>query len=266
MKILFIGDVMGSPGRRLLADLLPKLKRRLCPDFVIVNGENAAAGHGMTAKIAGEFLALGVDVITSGNHIWDQRDFLPYLDEDRRVLRPYNYPPGVPGSGWIKVEKQGKRLAVLNLQGRVFMPPIDCPFRGADQALEELAGWPVFVDFHAEASSEKKVMGHYLDGRVLACLGTHTHVPTADETVLPGGTAYMTDAGMTGSFDSSIGCTWESVLPKFLTALPSRFEVSSSDPRLCGALVTVDDEMAVAVDIKRLMVLPGQLDDEDETL
>lgn len=260
MKVIFIGDVVGSPGRRLLADALPALRRAHGADFTIVNGENAAGGHGLTAKIAAEFFSLGVDVITSGNHIWDQKEIYAFLDEEPRVLRPHNYPPTVPGTGIARIDKgDGRKLAVLNLQGRIFMPPTDCPFRIADQALDSLAGWPVFVDFHAEATSEKKAMGHYLDGRAIACVGTHTHVPTADETVLPGGTAYQTDAGMTGSFDSSLGCTWDSVLPKFLTGLPSRFQVAEDDLRLCGLVVTYDSQMLVATDVLRLMVKDGDV-------
>lgn len=252
MRILFVGDVVGSPGRRTLAALLPQLQEDLEPHFVVVNGENAAAGRGITEKIAKEFFALGVDVITSGNHIWDHRDIYPFLDAEPRLLRPWNYPPGTPGQGMVTVEKKGLRLTVLNLQGRVFMPIIDCPFRGADDALAEAPDdAPVFVDFHAEASSEKRVMAHYLDGRVAAFIGTHTHVPTADEEILPSGTAYLTDAGMTGPFDGSIGVTWESVLPRFLTAMPTRFDVAQQDLRLCAVTVDIDDELHVATHINR---------------
>ncbi len=265
MRILFVGDIVGSPGRRTFFALLPLLRRRWGPfDFTIVNGENAAAGRGITAKIAQELFDAGVDAVTSGNHIWDRKDFQDLLDQEPRVLRPLNYPDGVPGQGVICLNKGGKELVVVSLQGRVFMPSTDCPFRAMDQLLSQLRrSAPIFVDFHGEATSEKRVMGHYLDGRVAAMVGTHTHVATADEEILPGGTAYITDAGMTGAFRSSIGMTYDSVLPKFLTGLPSHFEVAQEDCRLCGVVVDVDDELGLAVDIRRLMVRLDEAQDSE---
>lgn len=262
MRILFTGDVAGSPGREVFFAALPRLRAMHGPfDFVIVNGENSAAGRGLTEKIMNEFFAAGVDAITSGNHIWDRRDFWPVLDAEPRVLRPLNYPPGVPGRGWTVVtSRAGQKLAVVSLQGRVFMPQTDCPFRAMDDLLPQIGDIPVFVDFHAEATSEKRVMGFYLDGRVSALVGTHTHVQTADEEILPGGTAYISDAGMTGAFRSSIGMTYESVLPKFLTQLPARFEVASEDVRYNGVIVDLDAEDGRAYDIRRLNIRAGELE------
>ena len=263
MRILFTGDVVGRPGRDAFFALLPRLRALKGPfDFVIVNGENSAAGHGLTEKIMNEFFSAGVDVLTSGNHIWDKREFLTVLDEEPRVLRPLNYPQGVPGHGWtVAVSRSGKKLAVVSLQGRVFMPLTDCPFRAMDALLPQQNDVPVFVDFHAEATSEKRVMGLYLDGRISALVGTHTHVQTADEEILPGGTAYVSDAGMTGAFHSSIGMTYESVLPKFLTSLPTRFEVADEDVRFNGVLIDIDDEDGRACNIERLAFRAGELDE-----
>ncbi|MCF4113823.1 MULTISPECIES: TIGR00282 family metallophosphoesterase [Dethiosulfovibrio] len=255
MRILFIGDMVGKPGRRMVSESLPYLRAKEGPfDFVLANGENAAAGRGLTAKVAEELFDMGIDGLTSGNHIWDKKEFIPLLDEESRVVRPANYPPGCPGSGVMVLRKGGLSLGVINLQGRVFMPPIDCPFRKVDELLSDVDGIPVFVDLHAEATSEKKVMGAYLDGRVSVLVGTHTHVQTADEEVLPRGTAYISDVGMTGSFSSAIGMTIESVMPKFLTGLPSRFEVATEDLRLNGVVVDVDYETGIALDIRRVSV------------
>ena len=263
MRILFTGDVVGRPGRDAFFSMLPRLRARKGPfDFVIVNGENSAAGRGLTEKVMNEFFDAGVDVITSGNHIWDKREFLPVLDAEPRVLRPLNYPAGVPGRGWgVFTSRSGAKLAVVSLQGRVFMPLIDCPFKAMDALLPQLGDVPVFVDFHAEATSEKRVMGLYLDGRVAALVGTHTHVQTADEEILPGGTAYISDAGMTGAFRGSIGMTYESVLPKFLTALPTRFEVAEEDVRYNGVVIDIDDEYGRACNIERLAFREGEIED-----
>ncbi|BDF79143.1 TIGR00282 family metallophosphoesterase [Pyramidobacter piscolens] len=265
MRILFVGDIVGSPGRNAFFAMLPKLRRLKGPfDFVLVNGENSAAGRGITGKIMNEFFAAGVDGITSGNHIWDKKEFLPLLDEEPRVLRPLNYPQGVPGRGWtILTNKNGKKLGVVNIQGRVFMPLTDCPFHAMGELLSKLGDIPVFVDFHAEATSEKRVMGLYLDGRVSAIVGTHTHVQTADEEILPGGTAYISDVGMTGAFRSSIGMTYESVLPRFLTSLPAKFEVAEEDVRLNGVIVEIDDEDGRACGIERLAIRSGELGERD---
>jgi len=231
MKILFIGDIFGQPGRRIVKEALPALLEEFSPDLVLANGENAAAGFGITPPLVEELLDTGIAVLTSGNHIWDKKEILPYLREhaDGRLLRPANYPAGAPGHGmYLGKTRSGMEYAVLNLQGRVFMPAIDCPFRTADSLLAEIPDQVRIriADMHAEATSEKLAMGWYLDGRVTAVLGTHTHVPTADETVLPGGTAYITDLGMTGPYDSVIGIEKESIIKKFLDQLPARFEVA----------------------------------------
>ena len=242
-RVLFVGDIAGRPGRDALAKALPDLRLRFGSfDFVIVNCENAAAGKGMTGKIMEEFFELGVDGMTSGNHIWDKNVFYPVLEEETRILRPANYPPGCPGAGRTILSRNGKKLGLINLQGRVFMPPIDCPFRAADDALETLRAeedekLPILVDFHAEATSEKKALALYLDGRVGAVVGTHTHVQTADEQILPKGTAFLCDAGMTGGHGGVIGVKADNVLPRYLTALPSRFEVCEEDIRLNGVVI-----------------------------
>ncbi|MDL2264655.1 TIGR00282 family metallophosphoesterase [Synergistaceae bacterium OttesenSCG-928-I11] len=253
MKILFVGDVFGKPGRRILQEMLPELRNTEGPfDFVIINCENAAAGFGMTERIMDEMLSWGVDVMTSGNHIWDKKEFVPVLNRERRVLRPANYPPSAPGRGWGIFEKNGKKLGVVNLQGRVFMPAeIDSPFSVADDILtHHMQADVVLVDFHAEATAEKIALSRYLDGRVSAFVGTHTHVQTADETVLPQGTAYVTDVGMTGGHGGIIGMQYDSVIPKFLTALPSKFEVEESDVRCQGVVLEIDDETGRAYDVK----------------
>lgn len=260
MKVLFIGDMIGKPGRSITGQALPYLREHHGPfDFVIANGENAAAGRGLTAKVAEELFSTGIDCLTSGNHIWDKKEIYPILDQEPRILRPANYPPGCPGQGVSVIKKGSLSLGVVSLQGRVFMPDIDCPFRCIDGILAELGDVPVFIDFHAEATSEKRVLGAYLDGRVSAFVGTHTHVQTADEEVLPGGTAYISDVGMTGSFASAIGMKLESVLPKFLTGLPSKFEVAEEDVRLNGVVVHIDDESGIALDIKRVVVKEAEL-------
>jgi metallophosphoesterase, MG_246/BB_0505 family len=253
MKILFVGDVFGRPGRTALEAVLPALRAEEGPfDFVVVNCENAAAGFGMTERLMNDMFALGVDVMTSGNHIWDKKDFVPVLDREPRVLRPANYAAGSPGRGCGVFEKNGRRLCVLNLQGRAFMPPVDCPFRAADDALAQVCADVVFVDFHAEATAEKIALARYLDGRVSALAGTHTHVQTADDRILPGGTAYITDAGMTGGHGGVIGTKYDSVIPKFLTSIPSKFEVEETESRLQGVVFDIDDETGRAFDIRRI--------------
>jgi 2',3'-cyclic-nucleotide 2'-phosphodiesterase len=256
LKILFIGDVVGRPGRQILSERLDRLIDLHQVDFVIVNAENAAAGFGLTPDIANELLDLPVDVLTTGNHVWDKKELFPYLERQERLLRPANYPPGLPGSGsCIYATSAGLPVAVLNLEGRVFMNNLDCPFRAADALVEELRRHTpvIFVDFHAEATSEKAALGCYLDGRVSAVVGTHTHVQTADERILPGGTAYMTDAGMTGSLDAVIGIRKELAIERFLTQLPVRFEVAKKDPVLCGVLVTVDEQSGRALAVQRIL-------------
>ncbi|MCB1161529.1 MAG: TIGR00282 family metallophosphoesterase [Candidatus Krumholzibacteriia bacterium] len=243
MRLLFIADIMGRPGRRAVTQLLPELRARLAPDVVIANAENSAAGAGFTPKIARELMDAGADVLTGGNHSFDNKEGVAHLDDgDGRVLRPHNYPPGNPGCGRaVLALPDGRELLVINLIGRVFMNPVDCPFRAADDLLADWEGrGPVFVDMHAEASSEKIALARYLDGRVSAVIGTHTHVQTADARILPGGTAYLTDAGMTGPHGGIIGMDAEAVLHRFLRQNLRRFEVATEDPRLQGALITID--------------------------
>jgi len=258
MRILFIGDVFGQPGRRIVKEMLPTLVGEYDPDLVLANGENAAGGFGITPPIVEELLDMGIAVLTSGNHIWDKKEIYAYLNEhsDGRLLRPANYPHSAPGHGlYLGKTRSGFGYAVLNLQGRVFMSPIDCPFRTAD---EQLAKIPAevkirIVDMHAEATSEKVSMGWYLDGRVTAVVGTHTHIPTADETILPRGAAYITDLGMTGPYDSVIGIEKQSVIQKFLSQLPVRFEVAKGDVRLNAVLIEADPLTGRAASIQRIV-------------
>ncbi len=252
MRVLMIGDIIGKPGRQTLAQLLPGLRRELSLDLVTANAENTAGGFGLTLKTARSLLDSGVDVMTSGNHIWDKKDIIPHFD-DLPLLRPANY-YGAPGRGWL----MHGTVMVLNLQGRVFMPPIDCPFREADARLREAQqhlGAPpkfVIVDFHAEATSEKQGLGWYLDGRVSAVVGTHTHVATADTRILPNGTAYVSDLGMTGPLNSVIGTQLEPVLERFRTGLPQRFEPASGPCILNSVLIDIDDHTGQAVNITRI--------------
>ena len=244
MRILMIGDVIGKAGRRALAALLPALRRDLKIDIAIANGENAAGGFGLTVQTAQEMLESGVDVITSGNHIWDKDEIIPYLEEESLVLRPLNYPPETPGRGYINL---GNAL-VVNLIGRVFVGNFDCPFRAIDRLLEKLPQLPpvVIVDFHAEATSEKGAMGWYVDGRVSAVVGTHTHVATADARVLPNGTAFVSDVGMVGPINSIIGSEPEEVLDRFLTQTPRKLRVAKGPVRFNSVLIEVDDETGTA--------------------
>ncbi len=251
MKILVIGDIVGRPGRQAVHRLLGGLRRQYKIDLVIANGENAAGGFGLSVSTAQELLDDNIDVITSGNHIWAQKDILPCLDDaDMPILRPLNYPPGAPGRGYLVTGK----VMVVNLIGRVFMNTVDCPFRAMDGLLEGLKPKPpvIIVDFHAEATSEKVAMGRYLDGRVSAVLGTHTHIGTIDAQILPGGTAYVTDIGMTGPSDSIIGDDAESVLQRFLTQLPHRLSVGQGKPVLNAVLVGVDAKSGKASTIERI--------------
>jgi hypothetical protein len=256
MNILFIGDIFGRPGRTMVSDHLADLVQRRECELVIANGENAAAGFGITPRLAEELLTLGIDVLTSGNHIWDRREIMEYFPQQPRLLRPANFVSG-PGSGiFIGKTRTGVEYAVLNLQGRVFMGQSDCPFRTADRLLAELpASCKIrIVDIHAEATSEKISLGWHLDGRVTAVLGTHTHVPTADERVLPQGTAYITDVGMTGPYDGVIGITKETILQKFLTQMPAKFDAAEGDPRLAAVVIRADAETGRALAIERIML------------
>jgi len=260
LTILGIGDIFGEPGRRALAHFLPRLRAEYEVDLVVANVENAAAGFGVTPALARGFLDGGVDVLTSGNHVWDKKEIVEYIVKENLLLRPANYPRGTPGVGSVVVKAGAHRVGVLNLQGRVFMTPIDCPFLTADAEVERLrADTPIIlVDMHAEATSEKQAMGWYLDGRVSAVVGTHSHVQTADERLLPGGTAYLTDLGITGPFDSVIGVDKALAIQRFLTGMPNRFEPARGRVRVQGAVIRIDAESGRAVAIERVQrELPG---------
>lgn len=254
MRVLFIGDIMGSPGRGAAARALPILREKYGAfDFVVANGENSAAGFGLTEKVMNELFSIGIDVLTNGNHVWDKKEIIPFLDSEPRLLRPANHPAETPGRGVGVYEKNGKKLAVISLQGRAMMPfQLDCPFRKAAELVERLSVNAVLIDFHAETTSEKRSLGLWLDGKVSAFVGTHTHVQTADEEVLPGGTAFITDVGMTGGHGGAIGMTLDSVLPKFLCGIPSKFEVSAEDVRFQAVVVDIDDETGRAANIDRV--------------
>jgi metallophosphoesterase (TIGR00282 family) len=256
MNILMVGDVFGEPGRAALARLLPRLRQEHAIDFCVVNVENAAGGFGVTPPMARLFLEQGADVLTSGNHIWDKKEIVEYIAKENLLLRPANFPAGTPGAGSITVKCGPHKIAVLNLMGRVFMLPIDCPFRKADEVVPELRkDTPiVLVDMHCEATSESQAMGWYLDGRVSAVVGTHRHVQTADERVLPGGTAYITDLGMTGPTDGVIGVDRDLILQKFLSQMPVRFEPAKGPAALHGVVIVVDPDTGRASDIRRLRV------------
>ena len=248
MLILAIGDIIGRPGRRAVSQLLPGLRQQYSLDLVIANGENAAGGIGLTLATARELFDSGVDVITSGNHIWAQKEIIPYLDGEMPILRPLNYPPGVPGKGHIIIGQ----AAVVNLMGRTFIGDFDCPFRAMDKLLSELKQKVIIVDFHAEATSEKVAMGRYLDGRVSAVLGTHTHVGTIDAQILPQGTAYVTDIGMTGPLDSVIGDDAEAVIQRFLTGMPHHLSVGKGKTALNAIMVKIDDKSGKGLSIERI--------------
>jgi metallophosphoesterase (TIGR00282 family) len=258
MQILFIGDVMGEPGLRAIETQLPRLRARLKPELTIVNAENIAGGNGITRDTAGRLFAAGAEVLTNGNHAFDKREALDYIATEPRLLRPYNYPEGTPGAGWTVVETaNGHKVGVLNLLGTVFVhPTLNCPFAAAERALADKPAdvKTVIVDIHAEATSEKMAMGWFLDGRVTAVLGTHTHVPTADERILPNGTAYLTDVGMTGCYDSVIGLNVQKSLRRFVHKLPERFDIAEGPGTLCAALVDVDPASGRARNIQRLRI------------
>ncbi|MGA3028146.1 MAG: TIGR00282 family metallophosphoesterase [Bryobacteraceae bacterium] len=254
MNILFIGDIFASPGRRIVSQHLQDIISEEKIQLAIANAENAAGGFGVTPQVAEELFSMGLDVLTSGNHAWDKKEIYEYLPRQPRLLRPANYPRELPGSGLLVIRaRNGVQVAVMNLQGRTHMPPTDCPFRKADEMLAALdpAVKVRFVDFHCELTSEKMAMGWHLDGRVSAVIGTHTHVPTADERVLPGGTAYQSDAGMTGPYDSIIGAEKQLALRRFITGTPIRLEAARNQPELHGAIVTVDDATGRATAIRR---------------
>ena len=262
MKLLFIGDIVGQPGRNAVKELLPKLREQHALDFVIANGENSAGGSGITPKTAGEIFSAGVDAITSGDHLWDQKEVMELLASEKRFLRPLNYPPGTPGQGSAIFEipyfifkiPAPVKIAVLNLQGRTFMPPLENPFSLAAEEVKRLREQAkiIFVDFHAEATSEKIALARMLDGQVSAVVGTHTHVQTADEQIFPGGTAYLTDAGFTGPHESVLGREIEPVIKRFLTAMPQRFEVARNDVKLHGVVIEIDAATGKALKIQRV--------------
>jgi 2',3'-cyclic-nucleotide 2'-phosphodiesterase len=257
LQFLFIADIVGGPGRKVVKELLPQVKQQYDIDFCIVNGENAAGGFGLTAEIADEFFDMGVDVITSGNHIWDRREIAPYLQNNQRLLRPVNYPPENPGRGsGVFQANNGTSVGVINLQGRVFMKEIDCPFRNINPIIRQLKEQTglILIDFHAEATAEKVALGWYLDGQVTAVIGTHTHIQTADERVLPGGTGYITDAGMCGGIDGVIGIKKELAIKRFITQTPNRFQPSDSNLVMMGVVLTVDTESCRTEKIERFQI------------
>ena len=254
---MFIGDIVGSPGRMAIAELLPPLVSKRKIDFVIANCENVAAGFGVTRKIVEELYKCRIDVLTSGNHIWNKKEVLEFIGDFERLLRPANYPSATPGSGTVLIPlPTGEYVGVLNLAGRIFMQPIDCPFAAAKNKVAELRKKTniIVVDIHAEATSEKKALGWYLDGEVSAVLGTHTHVQTADEVILPQGTAYISDAGMTGPFDSVIGIKKEAIIERFITQMPNRFEVARDDVRMQGVIMNIDPATGKANSIERISI------------
>jgi metallophosphoesterase (TIGR00282 family) len=255
MRLLFIGDIVGRPGRELVQRGTAELIRYHQIDFVIANAENAAAGSGITRELGEQILGSGVDVMTSGNHIWSKREAIDYIGIEPRLLRPANYPAGVPGNGsYLARTADGRSVGVINVMGRVFMANLDDPFAVVLEEISRLRDRArvIFVDFHAEATSEKIAMGWHLDGKVTAVVGTHTHVQTADERILPGGTAYLTDAGMTGPHDSIIGVEVAPALQRFLNGMPSKFETATANPRLNGVIVEADDQTGRATDIERV--------------
>lgn len=256
MRILFIGDVVGRGGRDTLVSFLPKLKKKYQPTFTIVNGENAAAGRGITEKITKDFFEAGAQAITMGNHTWDNKEIFEFIDHESKLVRPANFPEGTPGLGYTVIRSNQLELAVVNLMGRTFLPATDCPFRKAEEIVNKLKQRTpfIFVDFHAEATSEKQAMGWFLDGKVSAVVGTHTHVQTGDGRILPQGTAYLTDVGMVGPQDSILGMETEAVLKKFLTQLPVRFEVASGRNQLNAVVIDLNSTTGKAVKIQTVRI------------
>lgn len=261
MKILFIGDIVGKPGRRAVKELLPSLVSGHDVDMVIANCENAASGFGITREVVEELYDSHIDVLTSGNHVWDKKEVMEFIDDYESLIRPANYPAGVPGVGSVLMPTaSGQYVGVLNLAGRIFMHPVDCPFVVAKKEIERLKSRTsvIIVDIHAEATSEKRALGWYLDGEVSAVLGTHTHVQTADNEVLPNGTAYISDVGMTGPFDSVIGIKKDTIIERFLTQIPNRFDVAKNDIRLQGVVIDIDAQSGRANAIERISVKLNQ--------
>lgn len=251
---MFIGDICGNTGRKALREMLPSLKNKYQPHIIIVNGENSAAGRGITSAIANEFFNWGVHGITMGNHTWDNKDIFEFIDDEPRIIRPANFPPETPGRGYTVVKGNGKQLAIVNLQGRTFLPAIDCPFRVGEEIVEELRKHHkcILVDFHAEATSEKIAMGYFLDGLASIVVGTHTHVQSNDDVILPGGTAYLTDAGMVGSREGILGMEKDAVLYKFTTQLPARFVVDEGKWQLNGLFAELDEATGSATRLEKI--------------
>ncbi len=262
MKILFIGDIVGNPGRKAVKEFVPQLKKELGIDFCIANGENAAAGSGITYLIAQELYKSGVDCITMGNHTWSKKEILNFIDSDENIIRPANLPGNVPGRGYTILKSNGKELAVLNLMGRVYMDSIDCPFQVADRELQEIKSKTkaVFVDMHAEATSEKCALAWYLDGRICCVAGTHTHVQTADERILPCGTALISDVGMTGPYDGVIGVDKELIIERFITRMPQKFEVAKGRVQFCAVHLEVDEKTGKCINIERIFKVADSFD------
>jgi len=261
INILFIGDIVGRLGREIVKEILPSLKKELQPDFILINGENAAAGYGITKKVYGELIETGIDVITMGNHMFDKKEMIKELEACPNLLRPANYPKGVPGKDYIILEKKGIKIGVINLIGRVFMQALDCPFKAGEEIIAKIKKEAsiIIIDMHAEATSEKYAMGFYLDGKVSAVIGTHTHVQTSDERILPSGTAYISDIGMVGAYNSIIGMDIKSIIERFLTQIPHRFEPVKEGPGLFNAVTfKIDAGTGKAIEIKRIFkVLPA---------
>lgn len=257
MKVLLIGDIVGKTGRNALKSLLPNMVSRYKIDVTIANGENSAGGFGITEKVAAELFSYGVDVITTGNHVWDKKESISYITKENRILRPLNFPSGAPGAGSILFRVGGKKqIAVLCVSGRVFMNILDCPFRTTANEVAKLKESTdiIIIDFHAEATSEKIAFGYFMDGKVSAVIGTHTHVQTADETILPGGTAYITDVGMTGPVNSVIGIEKEQIIERFLTHMPRKYDVAAGDGLLSAVVLEIDDKNGKAIAIQRLQI------------
>ncbi|MBO1003115.1 TIGR00282 family metallophosphoesterase [Pseudogracilibacillus auburnensis] len=257
MKILFIGDIVGSPGRNMVSDYLPKLKEKFKPQITIVNGENAAAGKGITEKIYKEFLNLDVQAVTMGNHTWNKKEIIDFIDDAAYLVRPANFPENNPGKGIIFVKVNNIEVAIINLQGRTFLDQHDDPFRKADELITQAKKRTniIFIDFHAEATSEKQAFAWYVDGRVSAVVGTHTHTQTADERILTNGTAYITDVGMTGPYDGILGVEKEAVIKRFLTNMPVRFEVDAKGRnQLNGCIITIDKTTGKSTNIERILI------------
>ncbi|HLS20462.1 MAG TPA: TIGR00282 family metallophosphoesterase [Bacillota bacterium] len=257
MKILFIGDVVSSPGRKMVQDYLPKLRKKYQPHVIIINGENAAGGKGITEKIYKQFLQWGAHIVTLGNHAWDKKEIFDFINHEKYLIRPANFPKTTPGRGMAFVQLNDLEIAVINLQGRTFMPPLDDPFQKIDELIKIAKKRTniIFLDFHAEATSEKQAMGYYVDGRVSAMVGTHTHIQTADERILPEGTGYITDVGMTGPYDAVLGVEKEAIIKRFTSQLPVRFNIDKSGRnQLSGVIITIDPQTGLAKHIERILI------------